>query len=312
MLQEAFRNNVMSQNKTFLWYKCFKDGRTSVDNDEHSGRPSTNTSPENVAKVHEAILADRRQTIHDVCEIVRLSYGTIQHILVDNLNMRRISARFVPRLLSNDQKALRVSVCREFKQQPVMKHGCMVMTLRLSSSRHSGSHQIHHGPKKVVKFAAMWSPCWSVLSTSKALTTGNLYPLVKPSMANFTMRFWSAWGRALGANVQTSGRKTNGFSTMKTRPFTHHLFDSSWIPKTLQWFPTPLFTWPVTFSYSPRWNYSWKDFVLTQLGRSTHKMQEVIDTLTSENFQGCMKSWETCWDHWYMLKRDYFEGDSGK
>jgi histone-lysine N-methyltransferase SETMAR len=31
--------------------------------------------------------------------------------------MRRIPARFVPRLLSNDQKALHVSVCRELKQQ---------------------------------------------------------------------------------------------------------------------------------------------------------------------------------------------------
>jgi len=31
--------------------------------------------------------------------------------------MRHISARFVPRLLSKDQKALRASVCRELKTQ---------------------------------------------------------------------------------------------------------------------------------------------------------------------------------------------------
>ena len=31
--------------------------------------------------------------------------------------MRRISARFVPRLLSDDQKVLRISVCRELKKQ---------------------------------------------------------------------------------------------------------------------------------------------------------------------------------------------------
>jgi hypothetical protein len=37
MLQEAFRDNAMSQSKTFLWYKHFKDGRTSVDNDERAG-----------------------------------------------------------------------------------------------------------------------------------------------------------------------------------------------------------------------------------------------------------------------------------
>jgi hypothetical protein len=33
--------------------------------------------------------------------------------------MRRISVRFVPRLLSDDQKAHRVSVCRELKQQVI-------------------------------------------------------------------------------------------------------------------------------------------------------------------------------------------------
>jgi hypothetical protein len=72
----------------------------SVDDNECSGRLSTSTTLKNIAKVREAILADRRQTIHDVCEIVGLSYRTIQRVLADNLNVRRISAKFVPRLLS--------------------------------------------------------------------------------------------------------------------------------------------------------------------------------------------------------------------
>ena len=117
MLQEAFRDNAMSQSKTFLWYKCFKDKGTSVDDDEHSGQLSTTTPPKNIVKVREAILADRRQTIHDVCERVGMSYRMVQCILVDNLNMRRISARFVPILLSDDQKTHHVSVHRELKQQ---------------------------------------------------------------------------------------------------------------------------------------------------------------------------------------------------
>jgi hypothetical protein len=37
MLVEAFGENDMSQSKTFLWYKRFKDGRTSIDGDERSG-----------------------------------------------------------------------------------------------------------------------------------------------------------------------------------------------------------------------------------------------------------------------------------
>jgi hypothetical protein len=117
MLQEAFGDNAMSQSKTFLWYKRFKDGRTSVDDDECYGRPSTSTTPEDIAKVREAILADHKQTIHDVCEIAGLSYRTVQWILADNFNLRRISVRFVQRLLSDDPKALCISVCRELKQQ---------------------------------------------------------------------------------------------------------------------------------------------------------------------------------------------------
>jgi hypothetical protein len=116
MLQEAFGDNAMSQNKTFLWYKHFKADESLSMTVRRSRRPSTNTTLENIAKIREAILADSKQTIHDVREIVGLSCGTVQRILADNLNMRRISARFVPRLLSDDQKVLRFSVFRELNK----------------------------------------------------------------------------------------------------------------------------------------------------------------------------------------------------
>jgi len=160
-----------------------------------------------------------------------------------------------------------------------MKHGCMVMTLRLSSSRRSGSRQIHCGRKKCVKFAAMSSPCWSSFLTFKALSTRNSYSLVKPSMASFTVRLLSGWGRTFGATVQTSGRKTISFSTRTMRPLTHHsLFHNSWLPKTLQWFPTHpihLTLPPATFLLFPRWNYGWKGIVLTRLRRSTQKCKRL-------------------------------------
>jgi hypothetical protein len=54
--------------KKFKKFGCLKvkDGRGSVEDDKHSGRPSTCTNPERIAKVLEVILEDRRQTIHDV------------------------------------------------------------------------------------------------------------------------------------------------------------------------------------------------------------------------------------------------------
>jgi len=101
MLQEALGYNAMSQSKTFL---CTAASRT----DE---RLSTTTTVDrhNIGKVSEGILADRRQTTHDVFQIVGLSYGTVQRILADNLNMGLFS-RFVLRVLSDDQKAT-IPVC---------------------------------------------------------------------------------------------------------------------------------------------------------------------------------------------------------
>ena len=117
MLQEAFGHNAMSQSKAFLWYKRFKDGRTSVDDDERSGRPSTSTTPENIAKVCEAILADRRQNIHYVCEIVGLSYATIQHHFGGQFEHETHFCEICAKTAERRPKALRVSVCRELKQQ---------------------------------------------------------------------------------------------------------------------------------------------------------------------------------------------------
>jgi transposase len=117
MLKEAFGDHALGQKQTYEWFKRFKNGRMSVDDDERSGRPSTGTTIKNVEKVREAIQEDRRRTIHDVCNIIRLSYGICQRILSDELNMRRVAAKFVSRLLSNDQKEHRIAVCTELREQ---------------------------------------------------------------------------------------------------------------------------------------------------------------------------------------------------
>jgi hypothetical protein len=51
MLKEAFGENALDQTQTYKWFKRFKNGWMSVDDEEHSGRPSTGTTSENVAKV---------------------------------------------------------------------------------------------------------------------------------------------------------------------------------------------------------------------------------------------------------------------
>jgi hypothetical protein len=83
----------------------------SVEDDQRSVRPSTSKTTENVEKVRELIHEDGHRTIHELADTVGIRYGVCQEILTENLNMRRIAAKFVPRLLTNDQKQRRINLC---------------------------------------------------------------------------------------------------------------------------------------------------------------------------------------------------------
>jgi len=62
--------------------------------------------------VHE----DHRRTIKDTAAVVNVSYGTVQTILTCDLNMHHVAAKFVPRLLTPEQKEHRVAIGQELHQ----------------------------------------------------------------------------------------------------------------------------------------------------------------------------------------------------
>jgi len=47
---------------------------------------------------------------------VGIGYGTCQRILTEELGMHHVAAKFVPRILTADQKHQRVNVCTELRQ----------------------------------------------------------------------------------------------------------------------------------------------------------------------------------------------------
>jgi len=83
---------------------------TSVDDDPHLGRPSTSKTDDNGAKVYEVIHSNCRLTVREVAEEVSIPKTVCHEILTENLGIHRIAAKFVPRLLTDDQKQNRVDV----------------------------------------------------------------------------------------------------------------------------------------------------------------------------------------------------------
>ena len=54
--------------------------------------------------MRQIIRKDRRRTIDEVSTLVGISHGTCHKILTEDMTMRRVASKFVPRLVSIDQK----------------------------------------------------------------------------------------------------------------------------------------------------------------------------------------------------------------
>jgi hypothetical protein len=61
------------------------------------------------------ILQNRRLTNREIGENVGISFGSRQAIPTEKLNMQRVAAKFVPRVLIEDQKANRVNISQEMQ-----------------------------------------------------------------------------------------------------------------------------------------------------------------------------------------------------
>jgi hypothetical protein len=50
MIQQAFGDQILSRTQVFQWRAGFMTGRTSADDGEHTGRPTSCTTPETVSR----------------------------------------------------------------------------------------------------------------------------------------------------------------------------------------------------------------------------------------------------------------------
>ena len=76
--------------------------------------PCVKSKASDVKLVKDRLDVDRRVTMHELCSELDMAYGTVHWILKDELNMSRVSARWVPHLLKNHEMERRVMDSKAF------------------------------------------------------------------------------------------------------------------------------------------------------------------------------------------------------
>ena len=63
-------------------------------------------------KVRDLVYSDRRIQVEEIAQALGISRGSVSTILHDRLGMRKLTAHWVPKSLSDEQKATRASVVK--------------------------------------------------------------------------------------------------------------------------------------------------------------------------------------------------------
>ena len=108
MLVQVCGDNVMKKTAVYKWVKRFSEGRESVTDEERSGRPATSRTKENIAKVRQNMCENRRLTVRSIAEQVNIDRETVRKILTEDLDMKKVCAKMVPKELTEEQKRRRV------------------------------------------------------------------------------------------------------------------------------------------------------------------------------------------------------------
>ena len=113
MLQTAFRPSCMNWVSVFECYKRFKEGRVTVRDDERCGMSKEVRTIEFIGQMKNFMDKDRRVSIETISAQFDVSVRTVHTIIREELKMRKICAKFVPRVLREDQKERRCHNSRE-------------------------------------------------------------------------------------------------------------------------------------------------------------------------------------------------------
>ena len=116
VLKKFYGGECLSRTLVFEWFRRLKEGREEIGDDQRPSRPSTLKTVAIIEKVGEIVRQNRRLSIREVAELISIDKETVRQLLHNNFNMKKVCSKMVPRLLTPEQKEIRMNICVDILQ----------------------------------------------------------------------------------------------------------------------------------------------------------------------------------------------------
>jgi len=113
ILTETLGEHAPSYATVKNWVALFKHGDFSTCVAPRPGRPKTVTTPKIIDQSRELTLEDRRISDKSIAEQLGVSRERVGSIILEDLDMRKFSAKWVPKCLNADQKRQRCQLSEQ-------------------------------------------------------------------------------------------------------------------------------------------------------------------------------------------------------
>ena len=325
MLRQAYGHEAVGRTQCFEWHRRFESGRSSLEDDEQSGRPPTSITPENVNKIRQLVREDQQRSIEDFANIVGVSYGSVQAILTSELNMRRIAAKFVPRLLTQEQKENRVEVCKELRQSASEDPSLMSRIITGDESWVYGYDPETKQQSSQWKSPSSPRPQMARQSRSSAKSMliiffdirGVVHQEFLPQGRTVNKEFYCDVLRRLRENIRRKRpnlwHAKNWILHDDNAPCHRALLVREFLAKNnTPSLPHPPYSpdlAPADFFLFPKMKLRLKGRRFGTIAEIQDESQRVLNQLTREDFQTAFQEWQKRWTRCIDAEGNYFEGD---
>ena len=107
-MDTAYGDKALAYPTITRWIRLFKDGRTEAKDAPRAGRPLSAVSERDIEVVKTAIGEDARYTVEEIGDLYGINSSALFYILKEVLKLRKVCARWIPHLLTSEQKGVRL------------------------------------------------------------------------------------------------------------------------------------------------------------------------------------------------------------